>query len=341
MESQDFNFKEWAKCLPKDVAKTLAEEGFDSLMALANVDEADVRSLPLKKGHIVATVAAIRQLQTTHGGGPLTAPATDSGKVTEGQPNLLDRLLGGSQRPVISLDQLLGATSHSQVQQQQPVHDSATLRADLEPSVYLRTSTTGDALKIVNFISMCESDSEGVEHKIAEGVAIVIPRSRPKLEAVTPAQWITANSRIMATLIQKGELTGQGVLDYVAYTAKIGEMATRFTWTSVLQYDDQYRASQAAFKFRWGSDCQHLALVALRERQKQQQHPASAGPSLSRSHHKNGGGGEACKLWNRGQCTYQHCKFQHVCSTCGKADHDVRSHSQQQQQQQQQQSTKP
>jgi hypothetical protein len=38
--------------------------------------------------------------------------------------------------------------------------------------------------------------------------------------------------------MQRVELVGEGMRDYLAYTAKIGEMATRFTWVSVLQYDD-------------------------------------------------------------------------------------------------------
>jgi hypothetical protein len=328
---EDFNFKEWVKNVPKDAAKTLEDEGFDTYIALANASEDDIKELPLKRGHLVATVAAVRELQQATSGPLARAKDSPHGGAKDSP---LERLLG--QR--VPLDQLLpgpgGACNLQPVTR--AVYDSATLRADLEPQVYLGRQTTasaGDALRIINFVSMCESDTEGVEHRLAEGVAIVLPRSRPRLEAITPAQWIAANSRIMATLMQRGELAGEGLLDYLAYTAKIGEMATRFTWVSVLQYDDQYRASQAAFKFRWGSDCQHLALVALRERQKQHQPASSAAPPHLRPPNK-ASGGEACKLWNRGQCTYQHCKFQHVCSTCGKADHDMRAHNQQQQQQQ-------
>jgi hypothetical protein len=131
----------------------------------------------------------------------------------------------------------------------------------------------------------------------------------------------------MATLIQRGQLSSQGVIDYLAYTAKVGEMAARFTWPSVLQYDDQYRSHQAAFLFRWGSDCQHLALVALQERQQHHHYKAAAGSSTARHQGRAAPGeGEACLLWNRGNCTYRRCKFAHVCATCGKPDHSALTH---------------
>jgi hypothetical protein len=69
---EEFSFKEWAKGLPKDVGKTLTEEGYDSLLALSNAAEDDIRALPLKKGHVVATLAHLRELQLSTGGGPLT-----------------------------------------------------------------------------------------------------------------------------------------------------------------------------------------------------------------------------------------------------------------------------
>jgi len=306
----EFNFKEFAKGLPKDVAKTMQEEGFDTYLALRNASEEDIRTLPLKRGHLVAVLASVRELQ---GPGAMLI----SGGATTTTPSPLDQLLAQSLR------QLPSANSHGD-----ETAAAATLRADLDPSVFLHTNRTGEhALKIIDFISLSDP-GEREEHRLADGVSILLPRNKPRLDSVTPAQWISANSRIMATLLDKGQLSSQGVRDYLAYTAKVGEMATRYTWPSVLQYDEQYRANQAIYNFRWGSDCPHLALVALRERlQPPLQHPA--GPS---THRKNGGAGtqrgEACLLWNRGHCTYQRCKFDHVCTVCGKSDHGAATHTQ-------------
>ena len=40
----------------------------------------------------------------------------------------------------------------------------------------------------------------------------------------------------------------------MAYTAKLGELASRYTWASLLLYDQEYRCRQAAAHFRWDAD---------------------------------------------------------------------------------------
>ena len=47
----------------------------------------------------------------------------------------------------------------------------------------------------------------------------------------------------------------------------IGELACRFTWTSVLLFDEEYRQRQAAVGFPWGTEAPHLSTVLLRDRQ--------------------------------------------------------------------------
>ena len=54
----------------------------------------------------------------------------------------------------------------------------------------------------------------------------------------------------------------------------MGELATRYTWSSVILLDDEYRRQQAAHGFRWGSDTPHMSMLVLREREKQKhRHP--------------------------------------------------------------------
>ena len=88
--------------------------------------------------------------------------------------------------------------------------------------------------------------------------------TKPKLHAVSPA--IAANARIIAALYDSGYLDHGAAKDYMAYTAKIGELASRYTWASVLAYDQEYRRRQAVARFRWGSDSQHLCTVLLKEK---------------------------------------------------------------------------
>ena len=46
----------------------------------------------------------------------------------------------------------------------------------------------------------------------------------------------------------------------------IGELGCRFTWQSVLVFDNEYRQRQHQEGFRWGSEAPYLATVVLRDR---------------------------------------------------------------------------
>ena len=76
--------------------------------------------------------------------------------------------------------------------------------------------------------------------------------------------WIAANARIMAA--HHDDLDHGTAKDDMACTAKIGELASRYTWASVLAYEKEYRRRQAAARFRWGSDSQHLCTVLMKEK---------------------------------------------------------------------------
>ena len=56
--------------------------------------------------------------------------------------------------------------------------------------------------------------------------------TRPKLHAVSPAMWIAASARIMAALYDSDDLGHGAAKDYMAYTVKIGELASRSTWAA-------------------------------------------------------------------------------------------------------------
>ena len=111
-------------------------------------------------------------------------------------------------------------------------------RVDFDPSFYLSTHTAKgeSALRIVDFVSGAGQETEEIE--LGGGLCIKLPGSnKPKLDKVSPAMWMAANGRIFAQLINSGELSSKNdILDYVAYTTKIGELACRFAWQSVLVY---------------------------------------------------------------------------------------------------------
>ena len=94
------------------------------------------------------------------------------------------------------------------------------------------------------------------------------------------------NTKFLAEISALGPVVLRSVLDdYLAYTVKIGELATRFTWALVLLYDDDYRRRQAEMDFCWGSDAPHLSMVILKERPSSQK-PGGGRPDYARQHQK-------------------------------------------------------
>ncbi len=152
-----------------------------------------------------------------------------------------------------------------------------------------------------------------------------------KLSKVSPNEWNCANVMIMDKLIRKGALGDRGVREYLNYTFIINELASRYSWDSVLKYDDEYRQLQATQCFRWGEQVDHFSKVFLREKEPPHQPPPSnpRGGATSTSAASKPGKGviQWCGLYNSEgkQCHYTPCKFAHVCAICGK-DHPRYEH---------------
>ena len=180
---------------------------------------------------------------------------------------------------------------------------------------------------ITDFVSDTVTDTE--EISLGPGATLKLTSgTKPKLHAVSPAMWIAANARIMAALYDSGDLDHGAAKDYMAYTAKIGELASRYTWASVLAYDQEYRRRQAAARFRCGSDSQHLCTVLLKEKAATPTGIKQRGGQTGRR--VGPGGREVCIQYNHGKCSYgPRCNFEHMCLLCLQA-HPQSDHRQQQ-----------
>jgi hypothetical protein len=203
-------------------------------------------------------------------------------------------------------------------------------RVDLNPQVYLnRPPNQGKHYRcIIDFIPRSARQSDE-EFEIATGVVLKVnPTIKPKLETVTPAQWVAANACILGDMIRNGGVSMETVLDYMSYTAKVGELATKYTWVSVILYDDQYRLKQHEFQYRWGSDSPHLISLNLDVRTKNQRPGNSFNRKPDASRDQHGDGVKAvCRNYNAGvRCPFNPCRFKHACEVCGKGhariDHD-------------------
>ena len=210
-------------------------------------------------------------------------------------------------------------------QEQTSTQSPAPPRVDHDPRAYLGLHTTrrGKYKAVVDYIPRSATQSN---EEIDLGGGFVLTNrqgTRPKLESVTAAQWTVANMRIMAEIVRDDSPRNPNVnYEYMAHTAKIGELATRFTWTSVIAYDDAYRQCQHENGFKWGSDAPHTCIVLLREPQhrqlnQRQQKPASA-PDQQQQY---------CHNYNNGRvCTFgENCRFRHKCEICNE-DHAKANH---------------
>lgn len=215
----------------------------------------------------------------------------------------------------LQLDTLLSKGLQPELREQK-AHE---MRADLDPHVYLRKPGIVKYRPIVNYIPRAiNCDDEEID--LGNGVAVKLKTNpKPKIETVTPAQWTVANARILAELLEEtpAHSVKTTTLDYLSHTAKMGELATRYTWSSVILLDDEYRRLQAHYGFRWGSDTPHVSTLLLREREIERAKPkkSHAAPKFSAEAQP------VCHIFNSGKtCHYGNdCRFRHVCATCGGA----------------------
>ena len=301
-----FDFESWCKDgeLSSKVVSALKKENMTSVKCLQLVKDSDVLELGLNRGDSILLLAAVKALR------PGAAPAP----VSTAAPLIAQTSGSGDS---FGLHELLKTIDSSQ----EPENRQSTNGGSSDPLVYLECKR-GEALKIVDFLSANQDDNE-VE--LGNGITMKLPSQKPKLDKVSPAMWGAANLRIMVALLKDNKL--DSVLDYVAYTIKIHELACRFSWQSVLLYDQEYRALQATHAFRWGTDTPHLTTVALREKpqssQQQQQGRGHGGAGSTNNNKKRvaPSGREYCLQWNKGACAFgSRCNFEHICIQCNK-DH--------------------
>lgn len=200
---------------------------------------------------------------------------------------------------------------------------------------------------IVDFVPF--ANCEQVETTVSGGgnepeLVIKSGQSKPKLHDVSFPQWSAANMAILDRLIDEGLLSQQGMRQYMNYTYRFSQLAIHFEWQSLLAYDREYRKNQSVHGYAWGFHDNHLFNVHLKRKYVptvptiNQQRPYEGKGSSSKQQGarktSNNKSVQLCIKFNRGTCTYNPCKFAHLCSMDGCAkphpmsQHD--SHSSQQ-----------
>ena len=74
--------------------------------------------------------------------------------------------------------------------------------------------------------------------------------NKVKLESITIEQFNIANLRIFYELLSSNKLpTSDDLRDYLSYSIKVLELPRKYTWESVLKYDDEYRILQHTYGY--------------------------------------------------------------------------------------------
>ncbi len=196
-------------------------------------------------------------------------------------------------------------------------------------------------LLIPDFVTCSRSSCDEEEKELAtDGQATLLLKTskatKPKPEDVTTSQWISANARIQAELIRRGDLGTRAQLQYSTYIGHLGDLAQTHTWASVLLYDHAFRKLQATDGLPWddANESWRLAMFHLerrpsraapaQQRKPWQANPGSAGPRL-----RDNTGHPICLKFNSpAGCNYPACKYSHSCLQPGcQAKHPQYQHS--------------
>ena len=286
--------------------------------------------------------------------GPASLPtAAGSSRVSPGHvaPVPLDSLIGQMSGTAPS-SQLASITQNSASTALHSHFESASraipsmdrINRDTEADIFLRpasstVATHGKPLRIVDFISRLMPQEDRRVLSTADGQASLIldcGSKKPKLESISIAQWSIANFRIFNELLSRGRLsTPLAVREYLSYSIKVLELASKYTWPSILKYDDEFRVVQSVYGYAWSQDHYHLHEVILRPLPTAA--PSAGAPSQQqRGSNGNGNGNsgsqrpfpsslfathtsdgsEICRNFNaaRGCTRGDSCHFKHVCN---------------------------
>lgn len=335
MEEQgatNFDFEDWASKAGlnrKTTAKIRTAE-CEGERALKLMTVEDISTLELTLGQRNLLTAAVLDIRrpsytvTSRGPdrehGPVASTSAATGQTsavsaTQDENIAVDQLLSALQSGIKTSLPTNSGTVHNSLTsigidppQIANVNNALVSRADLDPLVYL-ANPNSEFLDIIDYVPHFVTEPSRSEQSLAqtEDLHLIIKSAvkKPKLHQVDQASYMAASSRILASMLQNGKISLAQVPQYLAYQVKIGVLAQRYTWYSVLLYDREYRRMQAAFQFPWGSDSQHLAQVHLVDKPK----VIPAKPNAVKQ--------SPCRLFNHSTCTYGNaCKYAHVCALC-------------------------
>ena len=275
-------FQEWVlkNKLSESTVKALQENGFDSTQSCELLNSAMIQKhcpKALTLGQTLLLQKAVDSLSTppasveyvpaasakdslTPQDNTTTPPAADA--TSNASMPTLDAAL---QNQGLDATSLLSILSANQPSGQTTCHDNGK-GLTFDPFDCTGTSASCKSYDFRDFITTMPTEGrEGGSIKVGD-VELNLLESKPKLDSVTPLQYMEASLRILREMALKDGANLPQVLQYVGYLVKIANMGQRFQWKSVIKYDAEYRKAQAESGFPFGADSSFMMQLFLRDR---------------------------------------------------------------------------
>jgi hypothetical protein len=307
MES-DFQFSTWSEYfgLNKNTCTRLVKDNLNSCQALLRVNEDELAALGLAVSQFKALRAGVDSLRLRYG--DLASKQT---RVQEsplhGARNHLKSLLSQQQ------DEETGSDGEiSEISAEVASRLSVPSMTTFDPrAILIVKAKSVKALQIVDFLPVdVKRRLRPKNYKIgaqnASNACIITQDEDSTAYNISVDEWGAANCRLMNELLTSGNLAREDVEYYLAYTTKIFDFAGRFTWSSIMQFDRQYREVQAEFNMQWGMYAPQLEYQVLQPK------AATNLTQQTRSAARRGPQEECRNYKARGWCAFGNdCKYKH------------------------------
>ena len=345
----EFVLEDWLKeyGLSKKTSTTLKKEECDNLAALRLLTCRDVNRMNIAVGQSRLLRVALRAM-----GNPISVDDSNSkekpkekesagegdssanGKALEGAgeelAQILDGVEQGEYRPINAggeLAQILRgegdigqATGGGQMGEQGQRGGDGTGNGLCDPLMLLTVkSTTKKALQIINFLP--EAVRNRVNRRKKENITLstladgglTLKSDDQGTYYATFDEWSGANMRLGAHLLKTGQISADKLVYYMAYTAMISDLASKYEWSSVLEFDSRYRELQAEHEFLWGTQHSHTERHILIPRGTNSYSKGKLGRGGSGNDRLEGKPRALCKLYlSRGWCKFgDRCIYRH------------------------------
>ena len=327
--TDEFDFDKWAEefSLSTQTVDKLKEEDANCLVILQALQESDIADFGLNIGQKAVLRAAVSSLKVDVKPAPSTLGGIPISQIPSSQPSAVDRekelndLLSSLKSEVLP-----GMTASAS-------KDNADYGSGYNPYKLDfpvdHSSCNKRVLRIPDFVTKNRDahDDEDVDEVVKGGRLLIRKDNKPKVSEVTLPEWISANARILKKLIEQKEIVSlEQVIEYMEYTAKLGDHAVKNTIASVMRYDDKFRSEQVEKARKWDEDDPFLMHNNLEKRQSGsygQRNMSDTKPpakvfSEPRQRIYDRGGREICYDYQTSKgCRRFHCQFSHVCIEAG------------------------